>query len=206
MKKKICLFIILIVLIALIGVFVYLFVKNKNSNESREVIEVVSLDTIEGYNYHLNDRDSEVYKKYFYELKTILSDSENIDFEAYARVLSSMYVIDLYSIYNKLNKYDVTVSDFINPENIDNFRLKVSDTLYKYLEDDTNGKRNQELPKVKEVNVEEVSNKSFKIDEIEYSGYVVKLSWSYEKDLGYDTEATLDLIKRDNKIYVLKQI
>lgn len=206
MKKKICLFIILIVLIALIGVFVYLFVKNKNSNESREVIEVVSLDTIEGYNYHLNDRDSEVYKKYFYELKTILSDSENIDFEAYARVLSSMYVIDLYSLYNKLNKYDVTVSDFINPENVDNFRLKVSDTLYKYLEDDTNGKRNQELPKVKEVNVEEVSNKSFKIDEIEYSGYVVKLSWSYEKDLGYDTEATLDLIKRDNKIYVLKQI
>ena len=206
MKKKICLFIILIVLIALIGVFVYLFVKNKNSNESREVIEVVSLDTIEGYNYHLNDRDSEVYKKYFYELKTILSDSESIDFEAYAKVLSSMYVIDLYSLYNKLNKYDVTVSDFINPENIDNFRLKVSDTLYKYLEDDTNGKRNQELPKVKEVNVEEVSNKSFKIDEIEYSGYVVKLSWSYEKDLGYDTEATLDLIKRDNKIYVLKQI
>lgn len=206
MKKKIYLFIILIVLIALIGVFVYFFVKNKNSNESREVIEVVSLDTIEGYNYHLNDRDSEVYKKYFYELKTILSDSENIDFEAYARVLSSMYVIDLYSLYNKLNKYDVTVSDFINPENVDNFRLKVSDTLYKYLEDDTNGKRNQELPKVKEVNVEEVSNKSFKIDEIEYSGYVVKLSWSYEKDLGYDTEATLDLIKRDNKIYVLKQI
>ena len=43
------------------------------------------------------------------------------------------------------------------------------------------------------------------IDEIKYSCYEVKLNWEYEKDLGYEKEGTIYLIKDKYELFVVEK-
>ncbi len=171
----------------------YIF-KNRNSQEEKPK-EIKKLDTIEGYGYNLEDRDTVLFRENFEKLRDVLKQTP-IDYLEYAKRLGTLYIIDLYTISNKVNQYDVGGSEYVYESKRDNYELKVKNTLYKYVEDNTYGKRIQFLPEVASIDV---------VDVKEYDGYSLSLSWEYVKDLGYDTKCILKLAKIDDKLYVINQ-
>lgn len=180
----------------------YIF-KNRNSQEEKPK-EIKKLDTIEGYGYNLEDRDTVLFRENFEKLRDVLKQTP-IDYLEYAKRLGTLYIIDLYTISNKVNQYDVGGSEYVYESKRDNYELKVKNTLYKYVEDNTYGKRIQFLPEVASIDVVDVKEEKVKIGDQEYDGYSLSLSWEYVKDLGYDTKCTLKLAKIDDKLYVINQ-
>ena len=83
--------------------------------------------------------------------------------------------------------------------------MKVKDTLYKYIEDDTYGKRSQKLPKVSSISSSEIEKTTVKLENKNYEGYKVPVTWEYVEDMDYDTSATITLIKIDEKLYITNQ-
>lgn len=198
--------IILSVLIILGGISLGVFFYLKNNKEDTPPVVNKSnvLESIAEYGYSLEDRDTAIFKRIFEELRDILS-SEEVDFKSYAEALSKLYVIDLYTIDNKINQYDIGALEFVSPEVKGNFELKVKDTIYKYVEDNSYNTRNQELPVVDSVEVSEVVEETIKTPSGDIPGYSVSLTWVYTKDLGYDKKAVLKLVKSDKMLYVVKQ-
>ena len=185
-----------IVIFSYIGYVVY-------NDFFKKVEEDVVIKNLELYGYSLQESDTELYKKEFDNLSNILN-KETIDFEEYAKCISKLYVIDFYSLSNKVSNTDIGGLEFIYPEIKDNFKLKAKDTIYKYVEVNYNGKREQKLPEVSEVNVEEVTESKYKIGEEEFDSYVVKTRWQYVEDLGYQTSAKLTIIKDSSKLYIVE--
>ena len=169
----------------------------------KKVEEDVVIKNLELYGYSLQESDTELYKKEFDNLSNTLN-KETIDFEEYAKCISKLYVIDFYTLLNKLSNTDIGGLEFIYPEIKDNFKLKAKDTIYKYIEVNYNGKREQKLPEVSEVNVEEVTESKYKIGEEEFDSFVVKTRWQYVEDLGYQTSAKLTIIKDSSKLYIVE--
>lgn len=208
MKKVIIILLILIVL-GVGGFFGYRYFKPENKPINTKKVYT---DSIKGYDYKLEKRDSKLYKEKYAELKKVL-ESKTIDYEEYAKLLAQLYIIDLYTIDNKVNTYDVGGSEFIYPDALENYELKVKDTIYRYMEDNSYGKRKQELPSVDSIKVESIKETTFELKGEEgkesksLEGYEVKLSWSYEKDLGYDEKATVILVKDEDEkmVYVIEQ-
>lgn len=180
----------------------YIF-KNRNSQEEKPK-EIKKLDTIEGYGYNLEDRDTVLFRENFEKLRDVLKQTP-IDYLEYAKRIGTLYIIDLYTISNKVNQYDVGGSEYVYESKRDNYELKVKNTLYKYVEDNTYGKRIQFLPEVASIDVVDVKEEKVKIGDQEYDGYSLSLSWEYVKDLGYDTKCILKLAKIDDKLYVINQ-
>lgn len=199
-KKIIIIFLIVITLFACVF-FLYHFLKNKNANVEGKAVEV--LDTIKDYGYVLEDRDSEIYKENFMKLKELLKKSETIDYQQYAKYLATLFLIDLYNIDNKISKYDVGSLDFIYPKEKEKFQNKVMDTIYKLVVDNSTGTRKQELPIVTNIEIKEIESTEYQKKDTTLEGYEVRASIIYEKDLGYDKNVTLTLVKEENKMYVV---
>lgn len=192
----------LIVIIIFIGIIVGLIVIKKVTTKSvKNDVKVV--DSIDSFSYTLDERDTILMKNTYNELKKVLKE-KTIDKEKYASLLAELFVIDLFTIDNKINKYDVACLEYVYPSSIDNFKMNVEDTLYKRVEDNTFGKRKQKLPVVKSVNVSGVESNTFKINDKEMESFVVKLTWDYEENLGYDTSASITLVEDSNKLYVVE--
>ena len=205
-KKKIIAFIVIVIIVlAIIGGIIYKVV-SKNKPEKVETKEAVILNSIGDYGISLSDLDTELYKKEYEKLKENL-ESDKIDFEEYAKSISKLFVIDLYTINNKINKYDIGGYEVVYPAIVDNYKLNVSDTIYRYIEDNSDGKRKQALPEVKEVTVDSIKTNKYTIksENKTYDGYKVKLSWKYVSDLSYDKEAELIIINVDNKLYIVEK-
>ena len=200
MKKKYKLGLILIaILIVLILVITIIFLlKGDKKVEKTKVV-----DSIDNFSYTLDDRDTKLMKEKYNELKDILN-KDQIDYEAYAKTLAKLFVIDLFTMNNKINKYDVGSTEYVYPESVDNFKLNVEDTIYKSMEDNSDGKRKQDLPKVISVDASNIEEVEFEIKEEIEKVYEVKLTWEYEKDLGYDDNATIKLLNVDDKLYVVE--
>lgn len=202
MKKKIFVIIIILILFGATTYFVYNHLeKDDTLYKEAEVIDTIKIDN---YNYTLEDRDTKLYKNLYKSLKEVL-DKDNIDFKDYAEVLSKLYITDLYTINNKITKYDVGSLEFVFPEVIDNYKLNVMDTLYKYIESDAYDDRIQILPEVSEVNISSIEDNKFEYNNKSYDGYKVSIDWKYKEDLGYETDATLYLIKIDDILYVASE-
>ncbi len=199
-KKKIilCLFFILIIAVVITGYFLYF----KKEDPVPEPVKVEVLDKITGYDYNLEDRDTALYKEKFLKLKELLENNE-IDYEEYAKTIAELFVIDLYTIENKISKYDVGALEFIYLEEQEKFKNKVIDTLYKLVEDNSTNTRKQELPVVNNVVLEKLQETTYKKGNNTLPGYKVKATISYEKDLKYDKEVNLTLVKEENRIYVV---
>ena len=89
--------IIVIAILSLSGYAIYLVVAND------DVVNTVAVSkTIENWNYTLDDRDTDLMQEEFNNLNTILLD-DTIDYEEYAKSLAKLYIIDLYTINNKIN-------------------------------------------------------------------------------------------------------
>ena len=194
-----------LLIVGIIATIVLLYKNNIMKKNSKEENKPVEVEKIEDFAYVLEDRDKAIYKEKYNELKKVLSNADNIDFEKYAGLLSELYIIDLYTIENKVTKYDVGGTEFVWPDKKENFELKARDTIYKYVEDNSTKKRTQSLPVVTATTVESTKEIEYKLGEEKMSGYEVKISWEYEKDLGYDKSATIKLVKKDQLLYIVEQ-
>ena len=178
--------IIVLFLIAGLALYGYGYIM-RNKNEAVNTTKVY--DSIEKYGYTLNDNATDYYKKEFVKLKELENDKD------IATQVAKLFVIDLYSINYKINKYEVTSMQYFYSDKRDMHRQKVLDTIYRYVEDNSYDDRKQELPEVSEVIVKEEKEDKYKMENDKKDAYVVTLGISYVKDMGYDKLAEVTLIK-----------
>ncbi len=195
-SKKIIVALIIIVIIAIIGLLIY------NHNSSKDEVKVIK--SIKEYGYNLNENETQLYKDTFDELDKILS-KKDVNDEDYAKTEAKLFIIDFYTLDNKISKNDIGGTDFIKEDMKDNFIEQARSTFYKYLEVKSSS-RTQELPIVSKINDVEVENTEFTYTDktTTENAYKVTISWSYKKDLGYETEATMILVKEDKKLYIVE--
>lgn len=201
MSKKTNSKIILLFIVVGIILFSVLFIKVYNDfikdNSAQKEIS-----SIEYYGYTLNSNDTDLYKNYYKELDKVLKEKQ-VDYRSYASLLSKLFIVDVYNLNNKLASTDIGGLEFIHPDLKENFKENMSETLYKYVESNIDGKRTQELPIVKEVKVDNVFETKYTYNDNEYDAYLVNTNWTYEKDLGYQTSSKLTVIKVDNILYIV---
>lgn len=202
--KSVIFIIVVVIVVSLIGIGSYYILLNNDNKETKETNK--SIDEITAYNLRLNENDSEEFKNEFNNLKSILESSE-IDKDKYAESVAKLFVIDLYTMDTKTNKYDVGGSELVLPVFKDNYTLNVTNTIYNYLEDNTDGKRNQNLPHVRKVDVIKNDTKEYTIsgDNTPYNAYVFNMKLSYKYDLGYDSEVEVIVVYKDNFMYVVEK-
>ena len=195
-------FAILLVLISIVGVKIYFdfFANNDVEVETRK-----NLDTLDLYGYTLDDSDTELYKKYFDELKVVLDETE-VDNEKYASLLTQLFVVDVYNLNNKLASTDIGGLEFIHNDLVENFKINLGDTMYNTIESNINGNRTQKLPVVTDVVISNIEEITYEYNDIEYNGYEVSASWTYEEDLGYEDSAQFILISDNNKLNIVEKV
>ena len=203
MKKKYKILLIVIIVLIIVIIAAIVAFKFLKGSEPAEPVKVV--DRIDNFDYTLDDCDTELMKNTYNELKTVLS-SDEIDYEKYAEILSKLFVIDLFTMDNKVNRYDVGSTEYVYPDSVDNFKTNVEDTIYKSMENNSDGKRKQDLPEVSSIDNTSVETSTFTIGEEEHESFVVNINWSYVSDLGYDDNATITLIELNEKLYVVEYV
>lgn len=197
-KKSYALIIIILVILLILGIIGFIYL---NKDEEKSVIKVER--TIPGYEYTLEENETEIYKDTFKNLESIL-DEEEIDKEEYAKCISELFIIDFYTLDNKLSKNDIGGVQFVYPSIKDNFVEKARSTFYKYLE--VKEGRTQTLPIVSEITSVLAEKTLFKVKDTKENkeAYKVSISWEYEEDLDYEKEANLYLVEESNKLYIVE--
>ena len=200
-KYKVPLIVIALLIIVCSGLLVY---KHFFYNKDRKPTVVSSVvDSMKDYGYTLSDQDGELFKEKYYELKDVLS-AEEVDYDKYSELLSELFIIDLYTMSTKVNKYDVGGYEYVYEKEQEMFKGKVMDTIYESLEDNSYGDRKQQLPQVKEVKLEESEETTYKIEDKKLDGMTYTYSITYDKDLGYDNLVEITTVKDDKKVYVVE--
>lgn len=195
-RFKIILSIIFVLILLALIILLTLSFKPENTKKEYKV-----LDSIKDYDYTLRDRDYELTKNIFSSLKDVLNEDE-VDYELYAEYLSKLFIVDLFTLDNKENKYDVGGIDYVYNEIKDNYRLNVEDTLYKYIID-KNSEDRETLSIVSKIEKTNSENTTYVYNNKEYNAYKINLSWDYEKDMGYPKNGEIILIKDNKKLYVV---
>ena len=196
-KRTILLFILIgVLLFGFLGFKVYNDFFKDNSNAKK-------IDSLELYGYSLTKNDSELFKTEFEALRTTLN-KEPINYEEYAKSISKLFIIDLYTINNKLGSTDIGGTEFIYPDLVLNFTENMGSSLYKNVETNIYGDRTQKLPEVSEVTVDSIEETTYAYKDVDYEGYSVKLTWNYVEDLGYQNTINLTLIKSNSKLFIVK--
>ena len=202
MKKKGIIILIVIVLVLGIGIIV---LKKKNKKQPAVVVpQVEVIDSIDTFDYKLNDNETEYYKDLFNSLKDLLSN-DNYDEEEYASLVGKLFLCDFYDLNSKVMKSDVGGTQFVYSSYRENFEKGSIDTVYKAVESNVYGDRNQVLPIVTGVEVSSIYSDSFEYNyDIDYDAYYLDMNISYETDLGYPTSVSLVLIHNEDKLEIAK--
>ena len=191
LNKLLLLLMIVLILVCLVYIYINYFKKSKFN--TREI------DIIEEYNYKLYNNDTREYKELFNKLKKILNGS-NIDEKEYLEIISQMFIIDFYTLDNKISSNDIGGTDFIYSKVLDNFTDKAKDTIYLNLES-----TKEKLPRVKKVNIDSINNVVYNyLNASDKNAYEVKASIKYKKDLGYNNEVTLYFVHEDKKLSLVE--
>lgn len=201
-KYKVLLIIILLLILMVIGCFVYkqFFYKQEIPSENPPIQITNQIDE---FGYTLEDRDTSLFKEKFESLKTLLN-KEEYDKKEYITLISELFIIDLYTINNKISKYDVGGLEYVYTDAVSSLKSVVQNSIYKNVENNIDGTRSQSLPEVSSISVTSVTDYTYTMpDKSKVEGYKVVLSWSYVNSLGYDTEGTLLLIPNGNKYGVV---
>lgn len=203
LKKKVIVLIVLILILLLLlgGLFAFMRLNKDEPNKPAKVVNKIS-----EYGYVLESTKPDLYKKLFKELSKVLNE-ETVDYDEYAKLISQMAVLDFYNLDNKTSKNDVGGVEFIYKDSKDNFVLQASETVYKYIEQNLDGKRKQELPIVTKTEVSNLKKNKYSYKSIkDDNAYIVKVKLEYKKDLGYPKEVETRLLHNDKKleIYYMK--
>lgn len=189
-KRITLLFIVLLTII--ITIYTILFAM-PNKGKEKKIEESNKIK----FGYVLYKRDNSLYKGIFNNLKNVLND--DINYDKYAEYVSELFIIDLYTLKNKNSKEDIGGIQYVFDNVKDNYSLNVSNTLYKYIG------IQKELPEVNKIELKNIISTNYEINGKSYDAYEVSLNWEYKEDYGYDTEATLILIKDSEKLYVVEK-
>ena len=175
------------------------------SFQGKEATKATVVNQIESYNYTLKSTRCKEYQNMFQELKDILSADE-VDEEAYLEQISKMFAFDFYNLNDKLANTDVGGIDFVYSTAKTNFLEKAEDTVYKYVESNIYGNRDQELPEVSKVTIDNIETVSYTIgtDVTDDEAYQVAVSLEYKQDMGYPTAVTLIFVHEDNKLALVE--
>lgn len=195
-KSKKILIIILVILILVGGTLFGLYKFKNKKGDNRSVVTVKVLDSLDEYGYEISDRDTKYYKSEFEVLKKLLNNS-NVDEEAYSTQIARLFVIDLYTLSSKLNKYDIGGAEYFYKDKLEMYNKKVMDTLYSTVVDDTYGDRKQSLPEVNNITTVSTEKIIYELDEEKVDAYLVKVKWTYVSDMGYDDEASVVVAKEE---------
>ena len=195
--------IVVIIIFIIIGVILFGYLGYRVKNDFFKGSERKKLDSIELYGYTLSKNDTDIYKTYFKELSKVLNE-KTIDYNEYAKLISKLFVIDLYTLDNKLASTDIGGLEFLHNDLKDNFKENMGSTLYNFVESNIDGKRTQELPIVKDVEVSDVFETKYTYNKTEYDAYIVSTNITYEKDLGYPSSMKLTIIKDNNILHIVK--
>ena len=190
----------ILLIVALFGIaFVCLYIYGYIQRPGEEIVNKSNeFDSIEKYGYVIYDNATDYYKMEFAKLKD-LEREEDI-----ASQVAKLFVIDLYSINYKINKYEVTSSQYFYSDKRDMHRQKVLDNFYNFVEDNSYDDREQELPEVSNVEILEQEKDTYKLGDKKIDSFVISLKISYVKDLGYDNKAIVTLVKDgENNISVV---
>lgn len=204
MKKKTKIILIVILIIVLIGGGGVFFVLKKQRNEENPYVQEVKVtNEIAEYGYTLEDRDTEYFKEGFQQLQDLLNDPEH-SVEEYINLVSRLYITDLYTISNKMSKYDIGGLEYVYEPARESFKSVAMDTIYKNVINNLDNKREQKLPTVSKVEILNTEESTYTLpDKSEVKSYEIEISWQYESDLGYDNQGTLILIENDKKYDVV---
>lgn len=194
----------IIILFVVVGIILLVFLGYRvNKDFLSKTNNKKQIDSIEFYGYTLSKSDTDLYKSTFKELSKVLNEKP-VDMNSYAKLISELFIIDLYSLNSKLTSTDIGGIEFLHKDLRENFKENMGSTLYKFVESNIDGKRKQELPMVKEVNVTDVFETKYTHNKNEYPAYLVTVNWTYEKDLGYQTSAKLTIINDKDILYIVK--
>lgn len=197
---KIWLTIIVILLIFTIGIGVLkLFIGSDNNKKPQNVTSIIT--SIDEFGYTLDDRDTDYMKTEFKKLEEVISQEE-INYEEYAKAIAKLFVIDFYTLNNKINKYDVGSLEYILSDKKDMFKNKAMDTIYGDIIDNTYKDRVQDLPEVTAVEIINYEVTEITLNKNKVESYKLTMKYTYKKDLGYDKEGTIYLVKNNNKLEV----
>ncbi len=179
------------------------FVVYQSFHKTSQVSDVKVLKEIKEYGYKLQDNKSNAYKKLFSQLEEELSKSD-VDEKKYVELITKMFILDFYSLDEKVAKTDVGGVQFVYSDILDNFLENAEDTLYKYVESDIYKQRKQDLPVVQDVKIESIQNETFAyLEENDDNAFVVNVSWTYkdaDKAKGYQDSATLVFIHHGKRL------
>ena len=191
-KIKKILRIVMLALLVVIIIYALLIVlpKNNTNRKENEGADKVGI-------YTLYKRDTELYKENFNLLKEELNGEKNK--EKISEYIAKLFIIDFYTLSNKDYKEDVGGLQYVYPSSKDNFILNASNTMYKYLN------TLNEKPTVNKIDLNNIEKTTYKIDNKEYEGYILDLSWEYEKDLEYDKKGLVTVILDNDNFYVVEK-
>lgn len=194
-----------VLLLIIIGIMTAGLIKDLKGGKSKTV-EIV--DQMNDYGYHLTGNNSDYFKKLYYELKDLLKDTKKEDFDKeYAQLIAKLFVADFYDLNSKLDKTDVGGIQFVWKSYQETFKNFATDSkgIYYYVENNVYGKRTQELPIVKNVEIENIEVINYSEKEVkDESAYRITVSISYKKDLGYPKSCTLTLLHNQNKLEIIE--
>lgn len=186
--------------ILLIGVLLGLFYF-----KTRPKLQVITVSSeINGYNYILESNTTRIFKKYYKELEEELKDNK-IDEKNYASLIAKLFIIDYYTLNNKITNKNIGGVQFIHSNLKDSFITNASNTIYKYVESNLYGNRKQKLPEVNDVEIKKITeikyeNNNYKDD----GGYEIVVKVGYVKDFDYPKEVTLTIIHEQNKLVIVE--
>ena len=145
---------------------------------------------------------NDAYKDKFQELSKELT-KEEVDEKEYARILSELFVIDLFDLNSKVSNTDIGGIDLFYPSTRGDFAKTEESGMYKYIESNVYGGRKQTLPVVTSaVATVEATKYEGKITTDE-NAYKATVDITYKKDLEYPTKVYLTLVHSDNKLFVI---
>lgn len=200
--KKLFIFMILGIILLIVGVASYFIFFDKETVKEAKV-----LSKIDDYGYVLKSNKSSAYKKLFKELENTLSE-KSVDEEKYAKTITKMFIVDFYSLGDRTAKTDIGGVDFVHEKALDNFVLNAENTLYKYVESNIYGDREQELPIVDTVTINNIEKEEYSyLETIDENAYKVTASWTYTDSKvanGYQDSGTFIFVHNDKKLVLVE--
>lgn len=205
-KKKLITFIIIVLIAIALSLFALNIGKKDNVEEKKKVV-----DEIKNFEYIVSDSNTKLFKDTFKELKTVLSD-KNVDKEKYASLVAKLFIIDFYTLSNKTNINDVGAVQFVYSSYRTDFIDFARTGMYKQVQSNLDNDRNQELPEVKSVEIEEIDSvvpstilesEDFK-NVTDANAYEIKINWTYTKSNNFQDSATMLIVEDNGKLSVAK--
>jgi len=199
-KKRLIILIISIIVLVL-GIIIGLNFLKPKEKKKQEPVKVV--DQLENYGYTLDENETTYYKDLFKELKDTLNSE--LDEEKYASLVSRLFCADFFYLNNKVTKNDIGGVQFVYTNYQEDFSKYAKESIYKHVESNLYNDRNQELPVVTNVEVLNIENEEYiYLEETDTNAYKVEVKITYEKDLGYQTNATLYLVHTNDKLEIVE--